>query len=207
MKKGRCCLIMITLILLGGTGCAGIRDYLGEYKEMVKKKGLSGKYLETIKKWSREKTVYDEFSTRFYIAATYRSEEMIRVFLDEQARLLHLDDTEKNRRAEIQRNVSSEYTSFFFYAYTEDRQANDFSERGSMWRVYLLSAKGNKINPVEIRAVDKITPEIEVFYPYVNRYYGRCYNVKFPRQGEDDVLTLVFTSVLGRADLSWKSAR
>ncbi|MCX7634875.1 MAG: hypothetical protein N2Z74_03940 [Syntrophales bacterium] len=196
--------IFVILAILMWSGCAEMQGYVRDYAEMAKEKGISGDYLRTLRKWTREKTVYAEFATRFYVAATYRSAEMTRAFLEEQARLLHLDGAEKARRQEIQNTVTSEYTSFFFYAYTEDRQANDFGERDSMWRVYLRDGKGSKINPVEIRSVGRITPEIEAFYPYVNRYYGRCYNVKFPKQSTEE-LTLVFTSVLGHAELSWQT--
>ncbi|HOK06188.1 MAG TPA: hypothetical protein PK836_07945 [Syntrophales bacterium] len=187
-------------------GCGGFKGYVADYLAIGREMGLSEGYLDTLGKWTREKTGYSQFETRFYLAVTYRSADMNRAFLMEQARVLQLTEEELKGKRRLQEETDREFTTFFLYAYTDDRLANDFAERGSMWRIYLVDDQGKKHAPLEVRKVDRVTPEIEAFYPYVNRHFGSCYNLKFPRQGRDD-LKLVFTSVLGEATLSWGNVK
>jgi hypothetical protein len=75
-----------------------------------------------------------------------------------------LPDEERKMREDAQINLSSDFTEFLFYAYTPEKESNDFSKERSIWTVFLLDEKGKRINPVEIRKIDKITPVITVFY-------------------------------------------
>ena len=195
-------LVLIGLCMLVFGGCSSLKGYMEGYIEIGKERGMSEEYLNSLQRWTRDQTAYSEFETRFYISATYKSEAFNQAFSKEQARLLLLNKEEKERREGIQRQAATDFTEIFFYAYTAERSANDFGERNSTWRVFLLDSAGRQIDPLEIRKVDKITPALESFFPYINKYYGFCYNVKFPRQSGQD-LRLVFTSHLGKIALTW----
>lgn len=195
-------LILIGLCLIAFWGCNSLKGYVESYVEIGKERGMSEEYLQSLQAWTRDQTAYSEFETKFYISATYKSDAFNLAFLKEQARMLLLNEEEKGRREAILRQTASEFTEIFFYAYTAMRSANDFGERNSTWRVFLLDQAGRQINPLEIRKLDKVTPTMESFFPYINQYYGACYNVKFPRQALED-LRLVFTSHLGKMELTW----
>jgi hypothetical protein len=191
----------VTVVL----GCTGWRDYLGSYLEIGKERGLSEEYLSSLQKWTREETAYSQFATSFHISATYKSDAFNRAFMKEQARFLNLTQEDRAKREVVQRQSTSDFTEFFFYAYTALRSANDFGDRNSTWRIFLLDEKGRQIDPLEIRKVEReqVTPLIESFFPYVQKYFGYGYHLRFPRQPSSP-LKLVFTSHVGRIELNWK---
>ncbi|MDD5167963.1 MAG: hypothetical protein PHN75_04030 [Syntrophales bacterium] len=188
-------------------GCTpAVKEYVASYVEIAKEKGMSGDYLTSLQRWTREETAYSEFETKFYICATYKSADFTKAYFREQARLLHLTEEDRIKREAEQLQAASDFTEFFFYAYTAERVANDFANRSSMWHVFLVDEKGKQVEPLEIRRIerDKVTPMIESFFPYVKKYFGYCYILKFPKQTSDSV-KVVYASSLGKLDLDWKA--
>ena len=196
--------ILISLFLVSLTGCASMRAYVGSYVEMAKEQDLSDAYKDSLQRWTRAQTAYSGFETRFHISATYRSQSFRDAFLKEQARIFILDPEEQKKREAQQRDTAADFTEFFFYAYTADKGLNDFGERNSLWRVFIVDETGQQINPLEIRKIDKVSPVVEALFPYVQKHYGFCYHIKFPRQSAS-TLRLVFTSYLGKVELRWIS--
>jgi hypothetical protein len=106
----------------------------------------------------------------------------------------------------------AEYREFLFYAALPDRDANDFESPRSVWKIYLVNGTGEQSGPVEIRRISKVSAITEAFYPYINKYYGYCYQLKFrnevqgPKEtakADDKPFKLIFTSVLGKVELEW----
>ena len=200
----RLSLIFIGFFVALLMGCGSFKGYVESYMEIGKERGMSEEYMNNLQKWTRSETAYSQFETQFYISATYRSEAFNRAFFKEQARFLNLTEAEQERRQTLQSQTNNDFTEIFFYAYTAVRTANDFAERTSSWRVFLLDEKGRQVDPLAIRKVerDKVTPIIESFFPYVYKYYGYCYYITFPKQAPGP-LKLVFASHLGKIDLDW----
>ena len=74
----------------------------------------------------------------------------------------------------------SDFAEFIFYAYIPEKTSNDFDKRGSIWTVFLVNEKGDRIDPVELRRIDPITPVITEFFPYIHPHYGIAYRLRFP---------------------------
>lgn len=203
MKKYALIIILIFFQML--IGCSYFQGYI----DIAKYRGTSQDYENTLKKWTREKTVHSQFETRVHISATYKSAEFNSGYQKEYARIYNSKDKENNEK-EIA--PVAEYKEFLFYAYIPEKDSNDFELQRSIWKIYLLNENGERIDPVEIRRITKITPVIEVFYPYINKYYGYCYQLKFPNKinlqnnavnSENKPIKLLFTSVLGKVELAW----
>jgi hypothetical protein len=201
--------VVLCMIVIMIGGCGHIEGYI----DIVKYKGVSKGYLGSLEAWSRSQTVYSEFETMVYIKATYKGDEFNKAYLMEYARIYHLQDSERKKREEVHTSFSSDFAEFFFYAYTPEKDANDFDKERSIWTVFLVDEKGNRVNPVELRKIEKVSPLVTEFYPYVNQYYGMCYTLKFPlvKNGEprtggagDKRYRLIFTSVIGKVELEWK---
>ena len=47
----------------------------------------------------------------------------------------------------MQAAAASEFTEFILYAYIPNRAENDFDRRGSIWSIFLINEKGEKIAP------------------------------------------------------------
>ena len=209
MMNKRCRLFVILILMVLCAGCSHVESYMDIAKEM----GLSKEYIDTLGAWTKSQIVYSEFETRFLIRATYKGSAFNQAYLKEYARIYQLTDEAKRKMEDTQANISSDFTEFLFYAYIPEKESNDFSKKGSIWTVFLVDEKGNRINPIEIRKIDKINQLINVFYPYVNQYYGTFYSLKFPPTADSGIRTgnakgkqmkLIFTSVLGKVELEWK---
>jgi len=199
MKKGF--YLVICLIILMMSGCTYVKGYV----DMGRDRGLSDEYFRSLGQWTRDMTGHSQFETKFYISATYRSQAFNDAYLKEQARVRQWPDQETKKREEMWKQLSSDYVEFLVYAFTDNMEANDFDARNSIWSVFLIDGKGKRYEPIEIRKVDRITTEMEAFFPFINKYYGKGYIIKFPLIGSPQDMKLVFSSILGKIDLEWKA--
>lgn len=190
---------LLLVLVIALAGCAQVR----EYTDIPKKKGVSDEYLKDLAAWTRTNTVYSEFETNLKIVCTYKSSRFKDAYVKEYSRIYLLPSEAREQKAQLMKEMSAEETEFSFYAYTADFDANDFSRAESSWKVFLLDDKGNQVHPIEIRRINKITPLVEEFYPYINPYHGKFYTIRFPHQPEGEKIKLVFTSVLGTITLEW----
>jgi len=194
-------LVIGALCLIGVAACSHIESYL----DIVKDKGMSVEYLQILDRWTRSKIIYSQFDTQANIIATLRSPEFNRAYLKEYARIYQFSADElKNYEA---MRAASEFTEFIFYAHIPERSENDFDRRGSIWSIFLLNSKGEKITPVEVRRVDPVTPVVTGFFTYIKPYYGICYWLRFPPlekiDGGNGPLKLIFASVIGKVELEF----
>jgi hypothetical protein len=206
MKRLICSLILVVLFV--PAGCST----LNEYANMARDEGIPSKaYLETLNHWTRDRIVYSEFETKTRIAATLRSPEFVEAYQKEYARIYVPGTPEANQAADPQVRGSSEFLEFYFYAYVPDRDNNDFAKANSIWKIYRVDGNGQMVRPVDLREITRVTPVIEQLFPYVNRYHGKFYSVRFPaanlgatQGGKPEPIRLVFTSVLARVELEWR---
>lgn len=194
-------LVIGAFCMIGVAGCSHFEGYL----DIVKDKGMSEEYLHALAHWTRSKIIYSQFDTQAHISATLRSPEFNRAYHQEYARIYQFSgDERKNHEA---MRAASEFTEFIFYAYIPERTENDFDRRGSIWSIFLVNGKGEKIMPVEVRRVDPVTPVVTGFFPYIKTYYGMSYWLRFPPLenigGSDAPLKLVFASVIGKVELEF----
>lgn len=200
--------ICLSALLLTVAGCA----YLQGYADMAKDRGHSDAYQAALDAWTRTKTVHSQFETRASITATLKSQAFNRAYLDEYGRIYRLTPAQRQQREEAQANLRAEFTEFLVYAYTPDRDANDFDRRNSIWRVFIMDDQGHRIEPVEIRRIDPVASDMESFFPYIRKYYGNVYSLKFkpvsgmendPGVSSGKPFKLVMTSVLASVELDW----
>ena len=198
---------LVMMVLLTVTGCS----HVGNYLDVARDKGISKAYVDALNQWTRKETVYSQFETKVQISATYKNDVFNQAYNAEYARIYYLTDAEKKIREDMQAGFTRDFREIFIYAAMPNNDANDFDRANSSWTIFLSDAGGNQIKPLDVRRVDKVTPLMEEFYPYVNKHYGHCYILKFPPVGVEgktgaDVIKpmkIVFTSVLGKAELSW----
>ncbi len=206
MKRLICGLIL--LALLSSAGCSTVH----EYANMARDEGIPSKqYLETLNHWTRDRIVYSEFETKTRIAATLRSREFVEAYQKEYARIYDLGSPGAKKAADLQVQANDQFLEFYFYAYVPDRDNNDFAKANSIWKIYLVDAGGALVQPSDLREITKVTPVIEQFFPYVNRYHGKFYSLRFPaassgtaKGGTPETIRVIFTSVLAKVELEWR---
>jgi hypothetical protein len=198
------------LLLLGGVCLLATAacSHLDGYWDITRNKGLSEEYLTVLTKWTCSQIVYSQFETQAHISATYQNPEFSRAYLNEYSRIYHLRESEMKKREDLQKGMASDIDEFIFYAYVPDKDSNDFDRRGSIWTVFLVNEKGDRIDPMELRRIEPITPVIKEFFPYINPYYGIAYRLRFPllnhSGGDFRSLKLVFASVIGHVELKFE---
>ena len=203
MKKWRLSAVMF--LFLAFCSCKN----MGSYLEIVKDARISNAYLNVLNNWTRKETIYSQFETRAQITATYKSADFNRAYREEYASIYNLTESERKHREEMVATFTGEDREILFYAAMADKAANDFDKASSSWTLFLSDNQGNQIKPLEIRKIEKITPVMEAFFPYINKYHGICYNLKFPPADAAAVkaagkpLRLVVNGVLGKTELSW----
>ena len=194
------------IFFLATISCSNFASYL----DITKDKRLTQGYLKVFNQWTRKDVLYSQFDTKVIINTTYKSYAFNKAYLDEYARIYNLTDAERKHREEMTADFSKNSTEFFFYASMANKEANDFDRSNSIWTVYLIDEKGKRIEPLEIRRIEKISTMMEEFFPFINKYYGNCYSLKFPPLPSVDKespktppMKLVFTSVFGRVEQTW----
>jgi len=203
MKKRVWGVLLILLMIC--LACSEVKEYIN----IVKDENISKEYFSALNKWTRDKTEYSQFETRAHIVATYKTSEFSEAYLAEYSRIYLLMDSEKKTKQELHVDLASDFEEFLFYAYIPEKDSNDFSKAGSIWKIFLADKKGSRVYPIEVRKIEKITPVIVEFFPYINQHHGMFYSLKFspfPSSFETGQLKLVFTSVLGRVELEWARA-
>jgi len=197
-------LVIVLLCLIWIAACSHVQGYL----DIAKVKGMSGAYLQALKYWTRSQTVYSQFETKVHIEATLRSPEFNSAYLQEYSRIYQLSSDEQKRWEEMRAVEASESTEFIFYAYIPNKIENDFDRRGSIWSIFLINKKGERIKPSEVRRIEPITTVVTEFFPYGNPHYGIFYRLCFShheRTGRiDGPLRLVFNSVNGKVELEFE---
>ncbi len=194
--------LIMVILLMSFTGCSHIQEYL----EIAEDGAVSEAYYKVLNKWTREDAVYSEFETRVLIVGTCKDREFNEAYSEEYARIYHLTDAEKHEQTAHVTVSGADYLEFVFYAYIPDKKSNDFLRSNSIWKIFMIDKNQRKISPVDIREIKEITPLTVKFFPYVNKYYGKFYTVRFPALMTHDMerLQLFFTSVLGKAELIWE---
>jgi hypothetical protein len=197
-------LVIGMLCLIGIAACSHVRGYL----DVAKENGMSEAYLQSLQHWTRSQIVYSQFETMARIEATLRSPEFNRAYLQEYYRIYQLGNDERKKREEMQAAAASEFMEFIFYAYIPDKTENDFDRRGSIWSIFLVNGKSERIAPAEVRRIDPVTPLVTQFFPYGNPYYGSFYWLRFSQQEKSRLgggpLRLVFTGVIGKVELEFQ---
>ena len=195
-------LFIYAFCLIGAAGCSHLENYV----EIAREKGVSGEYLAVLNEWTRSQVIYSQFETQAHISATYQGPEFNRAYLDEYSRIYQLREKEQKRQEDTQKGLTADFTEFLFYASIPEKTSNDFDRRGSIWTIFLVTGKGERIDPWEVRRIEPVTPLITKFFPYVNPYYGMAYRLRFHpvKKSEADSLKLVITSVLGKAELKFE---
>lgn len=188
--------------LIGTAGCGHLENYF----EIARDRGMSAEYLAVLNEWTRSHVIYSQFETQAHISATYQSPEFNRAYLEEYSRIYQLEEKERKKREDIQKGPNVDFAEFLFYASIPEKTSNDFDRRGSIWTIFLINGKGERIDPWEVRRIEPVTPVITKFFPYVNPYHGMVYRLRFQSAKKSDgaSMKLIITSVLGEAELKFK---
>jgi hypothetical protein len=204
-----CCLALLLPILLACTPSKRI------YSEFSDTEYTSPDYRAILDKWTRKGSIHKGLATELLVTATYQSEEFRRAFTKEYGRLYMQTPEENQKMLDDQMRAASDYDGFLVAIYTPEKEWDDFAEKGSLWRVYLIKDGRFRLEPLEIRKVKKQRTSSrgigryramsESFLPYVNSW-TTLYVFRFRKKGLPEAshsLELILASPFGSVSLKW----
>lgn len=202
-KKFLCWILNSVFCILFFTGCAA--------KEEAIKPSLG--YFDILPQVTRSKKVIEKLDSKLFVSATYKNWALREAYVDEYARRYQMDDNEKEKLKEMEKDSDEKFNEFFVAIYTPDERWNDFDEPQSIWKIYMEDEKDNRVYPIEIKKTDTNSPLIKEFYPYVDAW-SSGYIIRFPKymiagikpfpEENTNYFKLVITGVVGSAEMEWR---
>jgi hypothetical protein len=170
-------------------------------------------YEEVFHKWSQEARIYRGLEVVLIASATFKSEEFRRAYADEYAEAYELTPEEKQSFLEDQLHAAGLGQDFLLASFVPEKRWDDFDKPKSMWKLYLLNDKNERVSPIEVRRLKGQDPVLSHFFPFITPHKS-VYMVRFPFEEpgfsqpflrEDmKAMKLVITSVLGTAEMHWE---
>jgi hypothetical protein len=193
------------------SGCAGTTN-----QKAMGQSPASGKkmpYRDVMEAWTQDARIYDGVLTKLISKVTFKSAGFRRAYVEEYARLYNIQNPEYDALMQDAQIEAATYHDFLFAAYVPEKEWDDFSNKTSMWKIYITRDHVEQIQPLEVRKLKKKDPIIEYFYPYMTTWKS-IYHIRFPVPGPKtdsqsmghplDTFTLVMTSVIGSFELNWE---
>jgi hypothetical protein len=172
----------------------------------------TGTYKKVCDKWTREARIHRGLEVELIVSATFKSADFRRAYAEEYAEAYKLTAEERRRLIEEQCETAGLTHDFVVASFVPEKEWDDFDKAGSMWKLYLANDQDERVIPVEVRRLkrrDALNPH---FFPYVTPWKS-VYQVSFPPEapenkehiikGTTKAITLVITSVLGTAEMTW----
>ncbi len=163
-----------------------------------------GEWAELRDKATRRALLYDRFSHRATVTATYMGVAERQAKVNRLADWMSWTEQEKDQRLKAELDEASKYEDFFVAFFTGDRKANDLDAPSSVWRVAI------RLDGADIVTHDATTLDVDAniasLYPYVSPF-DTVYRVRFnkvagaPLTGRKFQLELA--SALGKLDLNF----
>lgn len=159
----------------------------------------------TLDRWTRKGSIHKGLGTELIITATYKAEEFRRAFAKEYGHLYMQTPQENQKVIADQVRAGKDYDDFIVAIYTPEREWDNFEQRDSLWKVYLIRDGGLRLEPLEIRKVKKDRTLSESFYPFVSPW-STVYSFRFKKKHQPQApqsLELILTSPSGFVTLKW----
>ena len=139
------------------------------------------------------------------IAATYRGEEFRKAYVQEYARIYMANPLQSKTMMGDQIRAARDYDEFLVAIYTQEKKWDDFSEKDSLWKVYLIRDGRFRAEPLEIRKIEKNRKLFESFYPFISPW-SSIYIFRFKKQDQSHSyksVELLLTSAPGSTKIAW----
>ncbi|MGZ6125211.1 MAG: hypothetical protein ACXWLR_09650 [Myxococcales bacterium] len=172
---------------------------------------LQGDYGKALKKWTRQVALYSGLETRAFVRIVYLSRDFVDAQAKEMSRMrAELPDQAAVTLARLREQYRQ--PSFFAVVYMPDKTANDWNDRGSVWRIALNMGMGERAPERIDRFEVPFNAELRVLYPYLDEY-SVAYLLRFPDptppSGAPDSFTpveaqLIAAGALGKMLFRWR---
>jgi hypothetical protein len=139
---------------------------------------LEGDYGKALKKWARQVALYSGLETRAFVRVVYLSPDFVNAQAAEISRMRAERPAEAaNTLARLREQYRQ--PSFFAIVYVPDKNANDWNQSDSVWRLALDMGNGERAPDRMQRFDTPFSAELKALYPYLDDY-SVAYQIRFP---------------------------
>lgn len=197
------------VIFLGciGIGCAASGPIVS--LSPTKTEYATNDYDAISRRWTRSGQLLKELDTKLSIHATLFSPDFLAAYLPYYAALFELSSSQKHALyAEMTRPGHYE---FVVVSDTHDYRQNDFDRDDSIWRLFLVNDREQRVSPIEIKQEKPIRETMRQLFPSISPF-SKVYRVSFPQTLPDGTplvrdrsshLALRVVGALGNVELRW----
>ncbi len=129
--------------------------------------------------WTRKDRAYEQFESRIFACATYRSLAFRAAETAFLAREQHWPATQRAARWQEEQADHAQAHEFVLAVFTHQWAWNDFAESDSVWKIWLETDPDTRVAPLSVVRAPGRRAELEALYPCVRPFY-EAYVVRFP---------------------------
>jgi hypothetical protein len=186
--------------------CSTVPPRIGEAPPVLVNEKDEAAYQAVLTRYSEHQEIYQGFDTQLFSEATYQSGRFREARVRRQGEFLHWTQDVLDQALAREQAENAQYVEFFFGSHTTDPKVDDYDEKDSVWRIVLVTPKG-QVLPCEITRVGRADQDMRAYYPYMSDFWVG-YRIRFPRKLADgslavppgtDFLILQVASTLGTA--------
>ena len=175
------------------------------YNRLSGEQYISDDYRAVLKKWTRKGSLYKGLKTELLLSSVYKGDEFRKAYTNEYCRVYSLPPHQAKNMLRNEMQAANDYDDFLVVIDAGEKQWDDFSERNSLWNVFLLRYGHLREKPFEIRKLKENKIFYESFFPFISPW-SSVYSFRFKRPdspGNAELLELVLTGLPGTIRLAW----
>jgi len=206
--KSQILIVCLVLFVLLSVGCAKIHRFIKSTKPY-----LTQGYKDALNRWTREARVYKGLGNELIVSVTFKSREFRLAYVQEFAKAYRLTRHEEEKLLKDQLRAANMYHDFIMAAYVPENRLNDFDSLNSIWKIYLINNRNERVVPLEVSRVKERRLALAHFFPYISPW-KIVYQIRFPTKisgtnvdiidENTTKIRVIVTSMLGTAEMSWR---
>jgi hypothetical protein len=202
---------LLSLVIVAVCSCAKVEpvELTSEWPSKA------GNYYDVTDKWTRSGVLRgdlgDHLTNIMELHATFHSPEWKQAYVAFRSKREKLPKSRVSTLLATEKADSDKYYDVTLLISTYHFQENDLQKNeDSVWRVALVDAQGNEVEPEEVSSVRRPRDQIKAFFPKLNEFH-EVYRARFPKQAVDlfasgaNKFSLKVASARGGLELIWKA--
>ncbi|MCB2191887.1 MAG: hypothetical protein KQI62_09995 [Deltaproteobacteria bacterium] len=177
MLAARTAAVILALALIAAVGCSSVKKAYHEYDPRPRPADVA--FAKVLEKYQVKGSIHQGAATELLADVVPANWEVRSAWVDRRAEAFAWTPEQKAKDLADQQAEYQRYNTVLVSAFVPDKKWNNLDDREANWRVYLINAKGERVEPVDVRKIKKRTAIHEAIYPFWGPW-STLYLVKFP---------------------------
>ncbi|MCB9729532.1 MAG: hypothetical protein H6744_08550 [Deltaproteobacteria bacterium] len=168
----------------------------------------SRSYDRTRGRWTRKVETYENFESRLFVRATFKTEEFRRAYADAYARMFALEPAARESLLEAELAEQADEYVFVVASFTNSLDWENLDPKAGIWDVRMENGDGRVIRPSKVKRLDETNPTWDRLFPY-KAFHDRLYEFHFPKDPASPIarsgepVYLVIAGAPAQVKLEW----